>query len=346
MTISRFRVENKPTKTRAISDTLVSLFAFLLIIVLLTNPAKYASKILEGLLLFATAVLPGLFPFMFLTKILTNLGCVQKLAKKCGRLTKVLFNSPGIGAYTLIMSMLSGYPIGAKIIGDLHSNNLISDADAKKMITFSMTSGPAFVIGSVGALMFGNALVGLVILISHFVSNILTGILFCKFSKTTSQIQIQTQNLPSNTATSIDKILSDSMYSSIQSILIVGGFISVFYCFSEILIDLKIFDILSYIPSKLLEFMGAPAEIARGVMSGIVEVTRGAKELSTFFPLLPALSVSLTSALISFSGLSIIFQAKAFLSSTQIKTHFLIASKSVHAILSFLICLIISSLVF
>jgi len=347
MTITKFNVQTKNAKSKS-SDFIVTIFAFILILVLLTNPSKYAKNTLEGLLLFCTSVLPGLFPFMFLTKILTSLTSVQKLSLKCGKLTQKLFSSPGIGAYTLLLSNLSGYPVGAKIIGDLHSNNIITDADAKKMICYSLTSGPAFVIGTVGALMFKNIMVGIVIFISHLISNIISGILFCKSKKHNFQTQNTQSSFTENFSqySSIDKILSESMFSTVQSILLVGGFISVFYCLSEILIDLKVFEILSFPLSKLLEFIGAPGEMANGVMSGIIEVTRGCKELSNYFEQYPVLSTSFACMLISFSGLSIIFQSKAFLSATQIKTRFLIGSKSVHAILSFVVCLILSSIVF
>ena len=453
MTLTRFSVNSKISQNKSnLIDALVSLFVFALIVIILFSPAKYAGKVLEGLLLFCTSVLPGLFPFMFLTKILTGLSSVKKLSDKCGKLTQKLFNSHGLGAYSLLMSCLSGYPVGAKIVGDLHSNNLISDTDAQKMVTFSMTSGPAFVVGTVGGLMLGNATAGIVILASHLISNLLTGMIFCKSTKfnthkhspTQSNKNLSSQNcfvtskhfssashtpqhasnknqlstthldtdshdfqkqdkLENNFDTNsrsfqtdhtliagfdttkhssnknqhprkhldisehspnsfrdsqnnfnkvekkqanIDKILSDSMFGAVQSILIVGGFISVFYCFCEILIDLRVLEVLAFPVGRLLEILGAPADMSKGLVTGIIEVTRGCKELSNFFPSFPALTTSFASALISFSGLSIILQSKAFLSGTKIKTHFLIFTKSVHAIISFFVCLILSNVFF
>ncbi len=347
MTISFFKTTNNyQTKKHDTASIMLSIFCFGMIIILLTNPAKYASKFLEGFMLFGKSVLPGLFPFMLITKMLTSLGFVKKLASICGNFTQKVFASPGIGAYSLMMSNLSGYPIGAKIIGDLHSNKIISDSDAQNMINYSMTSGPAFVIGSVGAIMFSSVKVGVVIFASHLISNFITGIILAKRIKSELKTSINHSEPAPPKKVSIDKILSDSMYSAIEAILIVGGFVSCFYCFSEILIDLKVFDIISYPLGRFLEFLGAPKTMATSVCSGLLEVTRGCKELSLFFASFPVLSVSLACFLISFSGLSIIFQSKAFLSATKIKTRHLILSKGVHAIISFFICLGISSLIF
>ena len=58
------------------------------------------------------------------------------------------------------MSILSGYPIGAKIIHDLYSKDLITEEDAKRMSIFSTTSGPIFIIGAIGVGMLKNYKLG------------------------------------------------------------------------------------------------------------------------------------------------------------------------------------------
>jgi len=345
MTISNVSIYKTDNKKTYLKDIILSLLVFLLIIILLTNPKKYALTILDGLLLFSRSVLPGLFPFMFLTRILTNMNSVKLLSTKCNKLTNKLFSSPGIGAYTLLISQLSGYPVGAKIIGDLHSNNQITDIAAKRMLSYSMTSGPAFIVGTVGALMFESALIGIIILISHFASNIINGIIFSKLIiKDKNKKRYNNSSTLNLKTTNTDKILSDSMYSSVQSILIVGGFISVFYCFSAILTDIGLFSFIGWPISKLLEFIGISQNFTHGIMTGIIEVTSGCKEISLLYKSYPVISVSLSSALISFSGLCILFQSKAFLSGIKIKTRFLILLKSVHSIISYIICYIISCL--
>ena len=71
-----------------------------------------------------------------------------------------------------------------------------------------------------------------------------------------------------------------------------------------------------------------------GLIYGLVEVTHGAKSLSSIYPL----PVPLFSAIISFSGLSIIMQSMAFLKTAKIKTRDFVFSKCVLGILSYFIC--------
>ena len=336
-------------KKYLLKEVLIAVCIIFLLMIILLSPVHYATSFTSGLSLFASSILPGLFPFMFLTRILSSLGFIKRLSNKCDYFMRRMFNSPGIGIYTMFMSMISGYPVGAKIIGDLHTNQVIDDIDAKYMLTYSMTSGPVFMIGTVGSIILKNTTAGIIIMISHIISNIFSGLILSKILKmknSTSNHKKKSTITNEYNLTNIDKILSDSMYSSVQSILVVGGFIAFFYCFTDVLFDLKIFEILGFPLLKLFECLGLNPKIFRGVMSGIVEVTRGIKELSSLFPSSPILITSLCSMLISFSGVSIILQSKAMISGINIKTRFLILSKSVHAVLSFIICFVLSLLIF
>ena len=139
-----------------ISDLVFTLIIFVIMIIILSNPQRFTKGTISGLKLFFYSVLPGLFPFMLLTKLLTELGFLFKITTRFNNFTNKLFGTPGVSLYVFLMSIISGYPIGAKIISDLHSKNLITDNDAKKMAIFCTTSGPIFVVGTVGSLMFGN----------------------------------------------------------------------------------------------------------------------------------------------------------------------------------------------
>lgn len=70
-----------------------------------------------------------------------------------------IFNVPGIGAYAFIMGIISGYPVGAKIVTEFKNNNECSTAEAERLLSFTNNSGPLFIIGTVGVAMFGNTLV-------------------------------------------------------------------------------------------------------------------------------------------------------------------------------------------
>ena len=80
---------------------------------------RYLSVVTEGIALWAAVVLPSLFPFFFLTALLTGLNAVSGLAARMTPVTKRLFRTPGQTAYAFAMSAVSGYPVGAKILATL-----------------------------------------------------------------------------------------------------------------------------------------------------------------------------------------------------------------------------------
>ena len=229
------------------------------------------------------------------------------------------------------MSILSGYPIGSKIISDLYSKGAISQKDAQKMSIFCTTSGPIFIIGSIGVGMFENYKVGLILYFSHIFSSIILGITYNLLTKEKSTKSIQS-------IINVEKksnIFSNCIVETINSIFIVGAYITIFYLISELLINLKIISLLTNILSLVFNPIGISNTECKGFLFGLIEVTRGCKTLSQSMSFL---SISLSCGLISFSGISIILQSMAFLKNTQIKMHKFIFSKLVHMILSIFLC--------
>lgn len=312
------------------SSLFFSLSIFLIMILIILNPAAFSKSTIAGIKLFFYSVLPGLFPFMFLTKILTEIGSVFKISKHFQKVSNKLFGTPGVSLYCFFMSILSGYPIGAKIISDLYNKNLITEEDAKRMSIFCTTSGPIFVIGAVGVGMLSSFKIGLVIYIAHILSGVICGLIYNIIFKNKNQTQIKIV-LASNKT---ENIFSLCLNETINSLFLVGGYITIFYLFTDILDVLQIISfITSLLSPMLLKLKINPAEIS-GIIYGIVEVTHGAKALS----LLPSPNIQAITALISFSGISIIMQSLAFLKTAKIKAHTFILSKCVQAIISFFIC--------
>ena len=300
---------------------------------IISNPSIFSNSTISGIKLFVNAVLPGLFPFMFLTKLLTELGLIFKITKRCSKISNKLFGTPGVSLYCFFMSILSGYPIGAKIICDLYNKNLITEEDAKRMSLFCTTSGPIFVIGAVGVGMISSFQTGVIIYISHILASIILGISYNLIFKTKNQTQTKIIFTSETQNNLISSVLSDT----ITSIFMVGGFITIFYLATEVLSVLNIVDFSAKFLAKILAFTNISEQDFIGAIYGLVEVTHGIKDLSSH----TTINISLICGLISFSGISIIMQSLSFLKQTKIKTHIFILSKCVLMILSMLICRIL-----
>ena len=132
--------------------------ALLFILVFIAiSPKRYADACLEGLKTWLLFVLPSLFPFFVFTSLLTKLGFASKASGKLSPLMEKGFRLPGTAAYCFLMSAISGYPVGSRVTCDLAENGLLERKNATFAGALCSTSGPMFVIGSVGAAMFRSA---------------------------------------------------------------------------------------------------------------------------------------------------------------------------------------------
>lgn len=339
MTKTKLSFITKKIKNTNLIDALLTILIFAIMAIIISNPKQFSSGTISGLKLFFYSVLPGLFPFMLLTKLITEIGFLFKITPKLDKFSKAAFGTSGVSLYAFFMSILSGYPIGAKIIADLYQKQLITDEEAKKMSIFCTTSGPIFVIGTVGAIMFQSFKIGIIIYISHILSSIVMGICYNILTKkqsitpsktTTQQLYFQNNN---------DKnILSLCINQTINSLFVVGAYITIFYLIAELLESFNFITIMAGIFEKILSPLNINKIQIQGFLHGILEVTRGAKELSVYPSVI---SVCLCCGIISFSGISINCQMLSFLKTAKIKAHNFILSKCVHMILSMFICLLI-----
>lgn len=312
-----------------IYDFIITILLIVLILIILLNPTKYAKSTIDGFMLFAMNVFPTLFPFIFLSKILTSLQTPLTMSSKLQKLAHKIFHAPSSIIYVYFISVLCGYPIGAKLTSDLVNNKAIRVQDAKIFTYYCSTSGVLFVIGTIGTIMFNSARIGIIIYISHIIGCFLGGLILSRLDKKTDIYE------KPFTLTQNQNLISSSVSSSINSILIVGAYITLFALFIQILCDLTFVQYINSMLGKLLELCGLNSNLASGIFNGIFEMTNGCKSLSLFAS---NASVSFASALISFGGISIILQSHTFLQNTQIKTCTLVFTKLVHAIITFIIC--------
>lgn len=303
-----------------------ALYAILLVFcmaMLVIFPDRYLSSAFFGIKIWATTVLPSLLPFFFLTALFTRTDVLPTLTDWAGGATKTLYRQSGIAAYTQIMSFLSGYPIGAKIIADLYRGGAIDEKQAKKLAVVSTTSGPLFIVAGIGVAMFNSVKIGYILLSSHYLSSIILGIVFRSLKS--EPIAIKTSVSKS------ENILYESAYSSVISVLIVGAFIAVFYTFASILSDSMLLYPLQFLLSKVFG-----ESIANGLILGLIECTTGIKTISQSG--ITPLSVSFACALVTLGGLSVWCQSIIYLKQAKVKSGFFILVKILQALIAFCLC--------
>lgn len=320
-------------------NVLLNAILIFVLVCLIISPDVYMASILNGLILWAKAVLPALFPFFFLSKMLTELGSVKYIAIYFQSITKKLFKVDGIASYAFIMSIFSGYPVGAKITSELYENGYISHLDMCKMCSFCSTSGPLFIIGTVGVGMLESKMAGVIIFICHIIGAILNGILWRNY-KGTNEFCSTSQRERTKIR---DDLLNYTITNSVISIAVVGGFISLFCMFVDIGINTGILGFVANIINYPLQLLGIDCVYSLPLATGIVEITRGSLEISKV-ALSGDFMIILITSLISFGGLSTHLQSLAFLGKHKIKYLFLFSVKFTQAIISGIIAYIFVAL--
>ena len=307
---------------------IIYVFLLILTIILLAIMPSYSmNAFFEGLRIWATKVLPALLPFFILTKLLSYTNFIASFGKVISPITHKLYGVGGVSGYVYLMSIISGYPVGAKILSDLYSSNIINKKQAITITSFTSTSGPLFILGSVAIGLFNNHTLGLIILFSHYLGAILNGFLYRY--KDNTKVLTQNYTPPSNP-------LNESMTSSIISIMTVGGFIAIFYMALQLMLQLNIF--LPIIQG--LEKINIDSQLSSAIICGLIEVTTGAINLSNIQVSLSLLAPILT-FLISFGGLSIHAQAYCFLKNFNMPYKLFFLQKTTQAIISTIISIII-----
>ena len=319
--------------TKKLNAVLDCSFFILLITIslILALGSGFNAAVTDGIKLWAACVLPSLFPYFFITAILSSLSVTSKISKLLSPITKRAFNCGGLVGYAFFMSLLSGYPIGAKTVSDLKSKGLIGEEEAVRAACVCSTSSPMFLIGSVGNLMFNSTEFGIKLLATHLIAATLNGVIFSFYKRKKGF-----SSAADFTLQKADNVLYEAVYSAVISVLVVGGLITVFYLLTEILLRTGVLLPVINLLNLILHDLNA----AQGITLGLFECTKGLKLISSSN--LGSFTLPITAAVCGFGGLSVIIQSVAYLKQAKIKTAPFLLSKVTGAVVNFLIGLIIT----
>lgn len=321
---------------RNILPFLFCLFPIFLIIFSKSNLSAAKS----GLLLWANNIVPSLFPFFIATELLSYTSVIQNLGKKLNGIMRPIFNVPGIGSYALIMGIISGYPIGAKIVSNFKEEGLCTKEEAERMIAFTNNSGPLFIVATVGISLFGNTLIGILLLVTHILSSISVGIIF-RFWKNNKSSQINDKysyNFKTKKQvcfSNLGEVLSKSILSAINTIFIIGGFVVLFSVILSILKNSHFIDIFSKTFQPIFSLFGiSDISFCRGFLSGIIELTNGVMQISSIPCKNISINIILCAFLLGFGGISVLLQVFSIISKSNISIRAYLIGKILHGILA------------
>lgn len=311
---------------------------FTISLVLFSKQNLSATK--NGLLLWANSVIPSLLPFFIATELLSHTNIVSKLGKLLNRWMKPIFNVPGAGAYAFIMGIISGYPIGAKIVTKFRQDGTCSKAECERLLAFTNNSGPLFIIGTVGIAMFGDTTTGILLFVTHLLASILVGILF-RFWKWKDKEPTKSNHalIPTSYVhfSNLGEILATSITNAIHTVVMIGGFVILFSVILSILNSSGILNIAANLFSPIFEIFSIEPTFCKPFLSGILELTNGVSQLSTIAVKNISTNIVLASLLLGFGGFSILLQVLSITSKTDLSIKPYLLGKVLHGVIACLL---------
>lgn len=311
--------------------TCICIFTFFLI--LFSSDNLSAAK--NALFLWGTSVVPSLLPFFIATELLGYTNIVSILGKLLNKFMRPIFNVPGEGSFALIMGILSGYPIGAKIVCNLKKQGICSNEECERLLAFTNNSGPLFIIGTVGVGLFSSSAIGFKLFFVHLFSCLLVGFIFrwwkCnkKFSFFWNRSQISCIDILS--LNNLGAILTTSIQNSIRLVLTIGGFVILFSVIVSMLTSSKIIYIICTFINPFLNIFNIPEHYASSIITGIVEVTNGVKLASIYQN---NINIIICSFLLGFGGFSVLLQVLSITAEEKISIKPYIIGKFLQACFS------------
>ena len=235
--------------------------------------------------------------------------------------------------------------MGAKLIASLYEEGDITRAEGQRMLAFCNTSGPLFMIGAVGIGMLNSPQAGKIIAICHYLAALILGLLF-RFYGREKKYKI-TYSLKPNMRSAINQlldskgksrkslgtILGDSVRSSMQAQLLIGGFIILFSVIINLIIVNGNFNIVNETRNNWTFVFSEGSRTIKALGAGLLEITTGCRLLSDTMLDMESKIIA-TSFIIGWGGLSIHSQAISLLANTDLSIGLYFFTKFLHGILS------------
>lgn len=259
---------------------------------------------------------PTLFPFFVVSNLLMQYGFVNIIRRVLTYPMQNFFHLPGEAGFVLAASLFSGFPSGAKYTKDLVSQNLITKEEGARLLTFTHYSNPLFILGMIGTILLNNRTLAIIILISHISSGLLVGYIFNhKYSYTKTNTKHNQIIKKENTKT-FGELLTSSIFDSLNTMFLLLGVVTIFLIIS----------------SFINQLFSLPP-ILNTILSGTLEMTQGVK-LASSLNVPEIIKTMLTTAIISFGGLSVHMQVIGIISEQKIKYNKFLLARILHAIIA------------
>lgn len=326
-----------------------ALSALLLTMAMVLYPKEAFEASVAGLQVWWNIVFPALLPFFIFAQILIGLGVVHMMGVFLEPVMRPLFNVPGTGAFVMAMGLASGFPIGAILTTELRLRKLCNRVEAERLLCFTNTADPLFMFGAVAVGMLGYPQAGFTIAIAHYLSSITLGIImrFYRCKEISSREKIGREpgamivralhalvEARERDARPLGQLMGDAIRNSVNTLLLIGGFIILFSVIIRVLDVIGLVDLLSRVIAIPLQLIGMSKELAPALLSGFFEIDLGCQDTALLENVTLKEKIIASSMIIAWSGLSVHAQVASIIAQTDLRIAPYIAARAFHAVLA------------
>ena len=184
---------------------------------------------INGLKIACYIIIPSIFPFTVCSVFFQKSGGLLWLSSKLNKFTNTVFRLSGTEFSVVFISLLGGYPIGAKIADELYKSGEIDKSTCEKLLRFCINPSPAFIISVVGIKILNSFLAGVILFVSNLTAClILNGFFTVKKDKKPEKHTVK-QNI------TLSDAFVESVYSATEITINICAFVVLFSSVAEVL---------------------------------------------------------------------------------------------------------------
>ena len=264
--------------------------------VVLIHSKEAAEAVRSGIVICVNNVIPSLFPMMFLAQYFVKSGGAEEIGGMLDAPTRILFGLPGICGAVILTGLIGGYPSGAAAAEALVQRGAVSRRQGERLANIAFCSGPGFTIGMIGAQLYQNKSVGLLILTAQAISCIIIGIVLKLTAGNVSDHAPHINRRGIHSETGSQNAFVEAAAATSSAVLAMSSFIILFQVINAMLDVLGV----SHRLSGLLGRVGM-ADMGNCLIPCLTEVTGGSM-------LSVNVGLPFTAFVVGFGGLSVHFQ--------------------------------------
>ncbi len=296
---------------------LIVLYAFLLI--------KFSSAVSESVhnavMTCLTTLIPSLFSFLIAADFILSTNLYKLFSKPFRFISRYIFRIPEELFSVFLLSSVAGYPVGARLVSKLVSEEKIDKKTASDMMRYCFLAGPAFICGIVGNRLYGSTKIGMIIFGIIFFSNIIVAVITGFHRKIPDK---------SNSKNDID-ISTVKLVASVNSAA--KGMFSVCIMvvfFSSLTCILNETNVIPFLADILAKSTGLCYNDSISLIKAFLEISNIKDITAQNIELLP-----ICTAMLSFGGVCVVMQAESFIQN-KFSTKSLYIGRAVSILISYM----------